>query len=284
MRRLFFAALLFALTRSLSAQPAPSVMIAPSDMHNDVNATPLLVLGTYHLAGGGQDAVKLEVGDIRNPQKQRELSELLDRLEAFRPTKILIESPYFRSKDPANYQQYLAGTYKLSANEIDQVAFALARRLGLATIHPVDYPMWMDGRVPQEIGQRKRVAAKPADEPAPAPPPLPESARILQDKIQMGTVLDVFRYINSPEYIRADHAFYVRMLHPDPTTDDLYEGANALTFWAKRNLRILSNTYRVIEPGDRILLLIGSGHLTALQQWAQAAPDLVLMDTPAYLR
>jgi len=137
--------------------------------------------------------------------------------------------------------------------------------------------------VTQAIGTRRPTASPPAGPETKPAPALPEVYRLLQEKLQKGTVLEAFRYLNSPAYAQADHAFYVRMLHPDPTTDDLYEGANALTHWYKRNLRILSNLYRVAEPGDRILLLIGSGHLTLLNQWAMAAGDLALMDTAAYL-
>jgi len=143
--------------------------------------------------------------------------------------------------------------------------------------------MWMDGRMPQEIGTLPS-APKPA-QPAAIPPvdTTPEVYRVLQRKIKEESVLSVVRYLNSPEYALGDNAFYVRMLQPELGSDDLYGGANALTNWAKRNLRILSNLYRVAEPGDRLLLLIGSGHLTPLNQWAQGAQDLALMNTLAYL-
>jgi hypothetical protein len=262
----------------------PRLLPSPTDPHNHPDALPLLVLGSYHMEGSSQDAVNLAVGDVRTAAKQRELTELLDRLAAFRPTKILIESPFYRSKAPENYAKFLKGEYVLTANEIDQVAFVLAKRLGHATVFPVDYPMWMDGRVPQEIGTPK-PKPKPVNESKPAAPaPVPEHLQRLQDLMAKGTVLDTFRHLNSEAYMRADHDWYVRMLHPDPESTELYEGANLLTNWQKRNLRILANVYRVAEPGDRILLLIGSGHLTVLRQWAEGAQDLALMDTAAYLR
>lgn len=268
----------------LAGQPAPRLLPSPSDPHNRADATPLLILGSYHMEGASQDAVNLAPGDVRTPQKQRELAELLDRLATFRPTKILIESPFHRSKAPENYAKFLKGEYALTANEIDQVAFVLAKRLGHAKVYPVDYPMWMDGRVPQEIGTPK-PKPKPAGETKTEPAaPLPEHLRRLEETLAKGTVLDTFRHLNSEAYMRADHDGYVRMLHPDPESTELYEGANLLTNWQKRNLRILANAYRVAEPGDRLLLLIGSGHLTLLRQWAEAAQDLALMDTTAYLK
>ncbi len=266
----------------LWTQAPPRLLPSLTDPHNHHDALPLMVLGSYHMEGSSQDAVNLVAGDVRTPAKQRELGELIDRIAAFRPTKILIESPFHRSKSPENYAKFLKGEYVLTANEIDQVAFVLARRLGHATVFAVDYPMWMDGRVPQEIGTPKpkpRGEAKP-----PAPARVPEHLQRLGELMAKGTVLDTFRHLNSEAYMRADHDWYVRMLHPDSESTDLYEGANLLTNWQKRNLRILANVYRVSEPGDRLLLLIGSGHLTLLRQWAEAAQDLALMDTSAYLR
>ncbi len=268
----------------LWTQAPPRLHPSPTDPHNRPGAFPLMVLGSYHMEGSTQDAVNLPVGDVRTPAKQRELADLLDRIAAFRPTKILIESPFHRSRALENYAKYLKGEYLLTANEIDQVAFALARRLGHTTVYPVDYPMWMDGRVPQEIGTPKPKPKPQGEAKAPAPAPVPEHLQRLEDLIAKGTVLDTFRHLNSEAYMRADHDWYVRMLHPDPESTDLYEGANLLTNWQKRNLRILANVYRVAEPGDRLLLLIGSGHLTLLRQWAEAAQDLALMDTAAYLK
>ncbi len=266
------------------AQAPPRLIPSPTDPHNRPEATPLLVLGSYHMEGASQDAVNLAPGDVRTPSKQRELAELLDRIATFRPTKILIESPFYRSKAPENYAKFLKGEYPLTANEIDQVAFVLAKRLGHATVIPVDYPMWMDGRVPQEIGTPKPKPKPQGEAKAATPAPIPEHLQRLQDLMAKGTVLETFRHLNSEAYMRADHDWYVRMLHPDPESTELYEGANLLTNWQKRNLRILANVYRVAEPGDRLLLLIGSGHLTLLRQWAEAAQDLALMDTAAYLK
>jgi hypothetical protein len=49
----------------------------------------------------------------------------------------------------------------------------------------------------------------------------------------------------------------------------IYVRADLVTNWYKRNLRILTNLNRVTEVGkDRVLLLIGSGHLAILRQLA----------------
>ncbi|MBK8726537.1 MAG: hypothetical protein IPL96_10990 [Holophagaceae bacterium] len=278
-------ALLFA--TALAAQPAPVLRPSPLDPVNKPAAVPLLVLGSFHMENPGQDAHNFEVKDILGPRKQKELAELLDRLEAYRPTKILIEAAYKGSPSPANYQKYLAGQFTLTPNEIHQVAFALARRLGHKTVYPVDYAMWMDGRVPAEIGEAKARPAAPGPQPAaatPAPAPLPERLQTLARTLDQGTVLDGLRLVNSPDFIREDHATYIEGLPPDPYSTELYGTTDPVTNWYKRNLRIFTNVYRVAEPGDRLLLLIGSGHLAILNRLAIDSRDFVLMDTLPYLR
>ena len=51
----------------------------------------VMILGTYHMANPGGDAVNFEADDVLAPKKQRELQQLVKPLARFRPTKIAIE-------------------------------------------------------------------------------------------------------------------------------------------------------------------------------------------------
>src|SRR5215203_3626445 len=93
----------------------------------------------------------LQADDVRSPKRQRELEELTEKLARFQPSKIAIEAPYRNDTWPERYKKYLANDYVLGRNEIEQVGFRLARRVGLPTLHPVDYPMWMNGWTPSEM-------------------------------------------------------------------------------------------------------------------------------------
>ena len=44
-----------------------------------------------------------------------------------------------------------------------------------------------------------------------------------------------------------------------------YEGSQAVTQWYERNLKIFSNLQNICVDGDRVLLIIGSGHLKILK-------------------
>jgi hypothetical protein len=55
-----------------------------------------------------------------------------------------------------------------------------------------------------------------------------------------------------------------------------YAGAGLLTDWYKRNIRIHTHLLNIIEPGDRVLVIYGSGHLRISRQNVQADPTLTL--------
>jgi hypothetical protein len=77
--------------------------------------------------------------------------------------------------------------------------------------------------------------------------------------------------MNSPEYIRHSLSRYLVAEFEVGGGGD-YTGADWRTAWYNRNLRIFSNLSRVrTTKSDRILLIIGAGHLPLLLQLAQNA-------------
>jgi hypothetical protein len=64
----------------------------------------------------------------------------------------------------------------------------------------------------------------------------------------------------------------------------IYQRTDLVTNWYKRNLRIFTNLNRITEFGkDRVLLIIGTGHLKILKDLARDALYYCLADTEAYL-
>jgi hypothetical protein len=55
---------------------------------------------------------------------------------------------------------------------------------------------------------------------------------------------------------------------------DHHIGADLVGEWYKRNLRIYANAWRAVEPGtDRVLLMMGQGHVWTLRQFFRENPD-----------
>jgi hypothetical protein len=63
-----------------------------------------------------------------------------------------------------------------------------------------------------------------------------------------------------------------------------YPGADRVTGWFNRNLRIFANVQRIAERADeRILLVVGAGHLAILRHCVQASPEYDLVEVAEYL-
>jgi hypothetical protein len=237
----------------------------------------LLIVGSFHMANQHKDAVNLDVDDVLSDRRQREIDTLVAKLARFQPTVVAVESPYTDTTTATRYRAYRAGHYTLGRSEIDQVAFRLAARLNLSTVHAVDYPMYMSGLTPAELAPRRNQAdSGHAAEPA---------VLSHEDSVLRGsTVTAYYRRLNADSAVRKDHSGYLDLLLPDSASPELYHGADLLTNWYKRNLRIFANLNRVTTIGhDRVLLLIGAGHIAILDQLADAAPYYCRFDTEAYL-
>jgi hypothetical protein len=247
------------------------------------NEPQIMILGTYHMNNPGLDTYNLKADDVLTDRRQKEIDEVLGKLQRFNPTKIAFEGQYNEDYWTSRYKEYLAGTYQLGRNEIEQIAFKLAKRLNHGSIHPVDYEMWMDGRVPAEIADPviKPKPAQPANGTAVEPP---DWIKQREELFKKSTVLEYLHFLNSDEASRTDHASYMDMLLPDDT-DAPYGRADLVANWYKRNLRIFANINRIPKSsGDRILLVIGSGHETILADFARSSNYFCLVSAEDYLK
>jgi Family of unknown function (DUF5694) len=271
------------------AQAPAAATDNPADPHDWFTAehadAELLILGMFHFKDAGHDTYKPEVDvDILSERRQAELAELLDRLAAFAPTKILIEVGFDRQAEfEERYHDYLAGEFEITANEIYQVGFRLAQRLGHQRLYAVD----ADGR--SYPGLPEDVAAYAAEHGQAGLLESPWDERYTalyraDDHAKAGqTLIEHLLYLNSPERLRIGHGHYVlRSIALGTATE--YPGADQLTgWWYNRNLRIFANVARVTESGDRLLLLIGAGHVPILRHAADASPELHLVDVATVL-
>jgi hypothetical protein len=246
------------------------------------NSSQIMILGSYHMSNPGLDSTNLQADDVLSSQRQAEIADVIERLARFAPTKIAVEAPYRDTRLPTRYANYLKGTYTLGRNETEQIGFRLAQRMNLSTVYPVDYPMFMSGLTPNEIEDPKPSADPKPQEASPAQPPRLSKEDLL---LRNSTVREYLLHVNSPDMIRNGQAGYLNMLLPDKTSAAIYGRADLVTNWYKRNLRILANLNRVVDTGkDRVLLVIGSGHLAILGQLVNDSDYYCLVTPAEYLK
>jgi hypothetical protein len=74
----------------------------------------VLLVGSYHMANPGLDAIQLEV-NVRQPHRQAEIGELLARLARFEPTRIAVEVNRTNQEElDLAYQRYRSGQAPLT--------------------------------------------------------------------------------------------------------------------------------------------------------------------------
>jgi len=238
------------------------VLAIPVTARPQSDARPeILVLGTFHMANPGNDIVNMQADDVLSPKRQQEMTQLIEVLKRFRPTKVAIEAGVRSRRAPQEYTDYLAGKYVLSRNENDQIGYRLAKELGHRAIYPVDedgdFPYYRVLNYAKANGRTQQFEAMG----------MAVTARVKRqgDFLQSHTVLETLTLMNSDSMtaktVASDYAF---VPFGEPFE---YAGPDLLAAWFQRNIRIYRNILALAEsPNDRILVIYGYGHLGWLRQ------------------
>ncbi|MBS1716807.1 MAG: hypothetical protein JSS72_03645 [Armatimonadetes bacterium] len=239
--------------------------------------TRFLFLGTYHMHNPPGDMATAKIKDTLSPERQKEIAELNQSLARFRPTKIMIESDPVEDHARASYAEYLKGSHELSRDEEEQVGFRLAKQFGLPTIYPVDDHLRIDVskifRAAKEQGKTAFIDHMQSV--------ISRSTKVLAELDQKYTVGQILAVLNSPDAMRLNHMEFLSMIDVDSDRD--FIATDTVTKWYQRNLRIFSNIKRNVAPGDRVLVIFGSGHMKFLKEFCSETPGFEIEDTLKYL-
>lgn len=219
----------------------------------------VMLLGLFHFDNPGLDAVKYEPIDVMKPEQQQYLVGLAERLARFAPTRVLLEFPP-TSDELMNerYSDFLAGGLELGRNEIYQLGFRVARLMELRRVHgvdakapPAELKLWgYLSEQPERLGPVEQMIAA-------------ESER-LQRMHRALTLREILAMSNSVEEDRRNKGFYM-LLNPVAAEGGLFHGADASADWWHRNLRMYALIQAHAQPGERVLVIAGSGHTAILR-------------------
>jgi hypothetical protein len=242
--------------------------------------TQVMVLGTFHMANPGLDVINSSVKDILGERRQKEILEVVTLLEKFRPTKIALERVPDSPRLQKRLEKYLAGQYTLTADEEDQLGLRLAKNLNHRALYGIDFD--------EDLGLDAafRYAEK---HPQPAVQAILSEVQTQikssksSEYMEKHSVRQILLDFNGPAMDDLVHRFYMALLRVGKGKD--YPGTDAVSHWYDRNLRIATHIARLADgPGERILVIIGSGHGKLLRQFIAEMPGFELVDCSTYLK
>lgn len=243
----------------------------------------LVILGTYHMAATTTNVVNREVDDITSPVRQKQILELVGKLKTFKPTRIALECDIEdQAKVQDLYDRYLAGTGQLSKNETNQIGFRLAKELNHKKVYCVDWGIFPD----DPLYWYEKYAAKDAelnDFLKGVYVDLHEEVNAETEKLTKLSVTDQLIFLNQPERWEKSHQRYFEFMRIGRGPE--YVGANYLSWWYGRNMKILVNIIRITDSlHDRILAVYGYGHLKLLNQFAKESEFYTVESPLKYLK
>ena len=239
----------------------------------------VMVLGSYHFGNPGLDLHNTQVDDVLVPQRQAELAAVVAGLARYAPTLIAVEA---RADDQpgravSRYAAFESGQTAPTRNEIDQIAFRLARELQLAQVFGIDAA----GDFPFEAVQSFANKAGRGEEFQRGVDVLGARSKAFEAEARTASIGAMLRRLNQPAAIRVDHGWYMQALSYGAGSEQ--PGAELLGRWLMRNAAICARLVQVSRPGDRVLVLFGAGHSHLLRQCVQDMPGWQLIEPMPYL-
>lgn len=246
----------------------------------------VMLLGTYHMDNPGLDTHNVDADDVLTSRRQSELEELVDRLAGWNADEVAVERPKDREDAVRDaYRSYRDGEYAYDEevdirstgpgredpatecrSEVVQVGFRLADRLAHETVHAVDShpdpPPGAEG------------FSWDAPDPDEVPYPVPDFAGVEQEeaeRLRESTLTEYHRLTNEANRLQRNHDGMFAGAVPQGADED-YRGARMLGYWYERNLRMVQNLWDAVDPGNRLLLVVGSGHVRVLRHLLDETP------------
>ena len=267
-------ALLYTFVLSLSV--LISAQKKPSEYFTN-QKTKVLVVGSFHFDYPNLDAHKTEKGDqvdVLSPKTAKEVTELIDYIKKFKPTKIAIEAwPNWNANQ--KLKEYKEGKHTNQRDERFQIAMRIAKELNLNELYSIDANSILDD-LGEKFGKKDSLYFKNlgADYDFLSDDLISKQYNIFfknTERKNFQSILDLFKFMNSKEYHQYEYGAY---LSGDFKLRE-HDGADMLAlYWYDRNLRMFRNIQNIPHTSeDRILVLAGNGHASVLRQLFTSSPE-----------
>ncbi|UFH57505.1 DUF5694 domain-containing protein [Spirosoma sp. KNUC1025] len=237
--------------------------------------------------------------DVLLAKQQEQMKGFTQLLIPYQPDLIMVEVlPGEQPRLDSLYTLYRHDKLKLDQledgrSEVYQLAFRLAKQLGLSKVHGVNAP----GGTSQAILDNGDNISLYKDEGIALRKTVLAQVKLLQEGSL--SIINYLRFINQPQtYNKVHHLRYITparvrngtFKNPDAMVDTAfinpsYIGAELISVFKNRDYKVYSNivTTQLRTKAKRALLLIGAAHIGSLQSIFRDDTDYKLVDTTTYL-
>lgn len=251
----------------------------------DVHQTKIMTLGVFHFAYPNLDVVKVDTENqisVLDEPYQSEIISITNSIKEFNPTIIAVEMrPDKQSRIDSLYSLYLNGNFKLKKDEIHQLGFRIGKIANVRKIACVDDPGRHYDNLLELFNNSSRLAN--FENYLNNSPDSLLLDRHPEPKIH--SIIDALIKNNNPENIKQGLSTYLLNTFKYEEKSGDFTGVDFETGrWFNRNLRIFRNIQRIdASKDDRILLIIGSGHLNLLNWFIDTSKEFELVSPLPYL-
>lgn len=243
--------------------------------------TEVMTLGVFHFAYPNLDVVKTKDKDkisVLEEPYQSEIIAIAKAISEYRPTIIAVEvDPEKQNTIDSLYKLYKLNQFDLKKGEVYQLGFRIGKHQNIPTIHCVND--W--GRYYKSTEDIFNDSLRLAKFEKYYYSNLPEST----EGPKVTRIIDELYSLNHPEKLKERLSIYLQVPFKYEEKEGDFAGVDFETGrWFNRNLRIFRNIQRIqANPDDKILLIIGSGHLNLLNWYFDVSDEFELVSPLPYL-
>jgi hypothetical protein len=248
---------------------------------SDTGKPLVFLLGTFHFQGemvdDYQPQEKFEVNMLL-PERQKQIEDVLDDLEDYRPTIIAIEAmPEKQTYYDSLYQEYLEGRVVNEVDERISLGFELAKRMGLKEVICIDAKPYNAYLSKEDSLKFIEYSSQPDSVVDFWGKAQGEYFNYDDSLIYYLTLKDYLLHANSDSINAREFGYFLVGTRKGTNKEPM--GADGwITKYYNRNVRIYSNVQRLgAKPSDRILIIYGAMHLYILKHLFKASPEFELV-------
>ncbi|MFN3243544.1 MAG: DUF5694 domain-containing protein [Planctomycetota bacterium] len=239
----------------------------------------VVLVGTFHFDDQGLDEYKpTHHFDALADDRQQQIVRVVDDLAGWKPDLVCVERrPSGQGRVDADYATFRDGGLRDRKNEVVQIGYRLADRLGHQRVHAIDAGgAWLQPRVDPIAWAKKNGRIRQLMTPLQA---VGAASRADEDRfIDREDLSTIYRFMNHPRVHQVAHAVYlIGAFHA--ADGEQFPGPDGfVTHWHNRNLRIFANLRRVAKPGQKVVVLFGNGHMPILRHCIASSPEFRLTE------